>query len=43
MLHGALDAPQVAAIALLLLGAWLLRARQSPAQKEVVDLEAAHD
>jgi phosphatidylglycerol:prolipoprotein diacylglycerol transferase len=43
VLHGALDAPQVAAIALLLLGAWLLRARQSPPQKEIVDLEAAHD
>ena len=43
LLHGALDAPQVAAIALLLLGAWLLRARKSPPQNKVADLEPAHD
>jgi prolipoprotein diacylglyceryltransferase len=33
LLRGALDGPQAGAIALVLLGAWLLRERHIPAQK----------
>jgi phosphatidylglycerol---prolipoprotein diacylglyceryl transferase len=42
LLHGALDAPQVAAIVMVLLGAWLLRERKRPAAKVAIDPGAAH-
>ena len=42
LLHGALDAPQVAAILLVLLGAWLLRERKPPPEKAAIDPGAAH-
>ena len=42
-LHGALDAPQMAAIVFVLLGAWLLRARPPRQQQRVVDVGAEHD
>ena len=42
ILRGALDAPQVAAILLVLLGAWLLRDRRRPAPQPAVSLGATH-
>ncbi len=43
VLHGALDAPQVAAIVLVLLGARLLRSRKPPVQEGVIETGAAHE
>ncbi len=42
ILHGALDAPQLAAIVLVLLGAWLLRERQRTAPTRTIETGAAH-
>ena len=42
LLHGALDAPQAVAVALVLLGAWLLRERRHPSHKGGVEIGTAH-
>lgn len=39
VLHGVLDGPQIAAVAMVLLGAWILRERKRPAQ----GLPSTHD
>ncbi len=42
LFHGALDGPQAVAVLLVLLGAWLLRERRPPLNKEVVEAGIAH-
>ena len=42
LFHGALDVPQMAAIVLVLLGAWMLRERKSAQPQETIPQESVH-
>ena len=42
LFHGALDVPQMAAVVLVLLGAWMLRERKSAQPQETIPQESVH-